>query len=253
MALRVVSYNVLDGGVGRADPLAEVLIAQRPDVAVLVEADDAEVRDRVAWRLGFDHVAAVGRKGRTAAVLTRGRILDSANLARDDATGPRSLLLTTLELDGRQLGVAGVHLSSKASDARETRREREVAVLLGALRPWRDAGLPHVVCGDFNATSPTQQIDPARLPDKVRPHFEANGDAIPRRAIQSVLDAGYADAHAAARPGEARAAASFTTLEPGMRLDYVFCHGVEPADGWVERDRLATYASDHYPVGAELR
>ena len=30
--MRVVSYNILDGGEGRADPLAEVLIARRPDV-----------------------------------------------------------------------------------------------------------------------------------------------------------------------------------------------------------------------------
>ena len=34
--MRLVSYNILDGGEGRADPLAEVIEAQRPDVIGLV-------------------------------------------------------------------------------------------------------------------------------------------------------------------------------------------------------------------------
>jgi len=34
--MRVVSYNILTGGEGRADPLAEVLLAQRADVIALV-------------------------------------------------------------------------------------------------------------------------------------------------------------------------------------------------------------------------
>jgi endonuclease/exonuclease/phosphatase family metal-dependent hydrolase len=50
--------------------------------------------------------------------------------------------------------------------------------------------------------------------------------------------------------------ATFTTQHPGQRVDYIFTHGVDRrhiADAWIERDRLATYASDHYPVGAEIR
>ena len=243
-----MSYNILDGGIGRADPIAEVVLAQRADVVVLVEADDAEVRDRIAWRLGFDCVAGVGRKGRTAAILTRGRILESINhvaLGGDDL--PRSMLSAVVKLDDVELSVTGVHLSSKASDEQETTREREVATVLNALAPLRAEGRPHVVCGDFNAVSPDAKIDVAALPDKVRPHYEANGNTLPRRAIATLLDAGYADTL------DDAAATSFTTLQPGLRLDYIFGHGLAESRGWTEHDRLARYASDHFPVGAELR
>ena len=46
--MRLVSYNILDGGEGRADPLAEVLLAQRADVVVLLEADQISVVERIA-------------------------------------------------------------------------------------------------------------------------------------------------------------------------------------------------------------
>lgn len=248
--IRIVSYNILDGGVGRADPIAEVLLAQRPDVIALVEADDPNMLARIAWRLGYDHIAAVGRKGRTTALLSRGRILESTNIIalNDGDDRPRSFLLARVEHEDGELPIGVVHLSSKASEERETQREREVGFVLDTLQPLRDANRPHVICGDFNANSPMQQIDPARLPDKTRPHYEKNGNELPRRAIQRVLDAGYADTL-----GDAgRTACSFTTLQPGQRLDYLFGYSVTVNDAWVEQDRLATYASDHYPIGAEL-
>ena len=255
--MRVVSYNVYEGGVGRADPIAEVLLAQRPDVVGLVEAGDAEVLSRIAWRLGFDFVAGEGRGGRTSALLTRGRIVESVNhvaVAGGDGEGlPRSFLEVVVELDGVTLPIGVVHLTAKASDERETIREREVEAILRAFSDHRDAGRPHLLMGDFNANSPVQRIDRERLPDKSKPHYDANGGGLPRRVIQKVLDAGYVDALVAHDPEAAATATSFTTLRPGQRLDYIFAFGVGGvADAWVERDRLATYASDHYPVGAEV-
>src|SRR5918992_885674 len=58
--MRIVSYNILDGGEGRADPLAEVIEAQRPDVVALVEAEDLTVVARIARRLKMDFVHAPG-------------------------------------------------------------------------------------------------------------------------------------------------------------------------------------------------
>ncbi len=245
--MRIVSYNILDGGVGRADPIAEVLLAQKPDVVGLVEADDSDIVARIAWRLGFDVVTAEGRKGRTAALLTRGRILQSTNLVPLlDRERPRSFLLATIELDGRELDVGVVHLTSKASDENEARREREIEAVLKATQVLREAGRPHVLMGDFNAVSPTWTVEPDKLPDKVWPHYEANGNSIPQRAIQSLLNAGYVDPHA----GDATP--SFTTLQPGLRLDYIFTHGCEATSAWVETNRLADFASDHRPVGVEI-
>ncbi len=248
--MRIASFNILDGGIGRADPLAEVLLAQRADVVVLVEADDADVRERIAWRLGMDHAAAVGRNGRTAAILSRGRIRETLHLG-GDAPQPRSLLLALVETPLGEVGVAAVHLSGRASVEREQQRLAEVEQVIAATAAWRDEGLPHVLAGDFNASSPVQQIDAAALPPKVVPHYESNGRTLPRDVVRRLLDAGYVDTLEAVSPTAAATATTFTTQHPGL-LDYVFAHGLAVRDAWVERDRLAHAASDHLPVGAEL-
>ena len=45
--MKLVSYNILDGGEGRADPLAEVIESQSPDIVVLIEADNPDVLERI--------------------------------------------------------------------------------------------------------------------------------------------------------------------------------------------------------------
>jgi endonuclease/exonuclease/phosphatase family metal-dependent hydrolase len=35
-------------------------------------------------------------------------------------------------------------------------------------------------------------------------------------------------------------------------VDYIFSFDLLARGAWVEQDRLATYASDHYPIGAEF-
>lgn len=280
--MRIVSYNILEGGIGRADPIAEVLLAQRADVIGLVEADDPAMLDRIAWRLGFDCIAGEGRKGRTAAILTRGRILESINHAArllnagrqpgvadggeaetrrataarraSRAAPPRSFLEATVEVDQRELTLAVVHTSAKASRRRERRRQRQIASVLEVLADRRAAGTAHVLIGDFNATAPVQELVRERIPPKNRKYFDRYGD-LPRAAIRSVLEAGYLDSLAEHDPAAARTAGTFTTLEPGQRVDYIFTFGLgrrQIASAWIETDRLATYASDHYPIGAQI-
>lgn len=253
--MRLASYNILDGGEGRADPLAEVLIAQRADVTGVVEADNPAVLERLSTRLGMDYAVGQG-ESHVAAVFSRWAIGDTINHAALRRDGPRCLLEAEVTSPGGDTWVFGViHLSPRAFEADERKREAEVDVLLEVFAPHRAAGRPHVLMGDFNANSPFQLIDPAECKKKTREAWEANGGQIPRRAIQKLLDAGYLDTLRVARPADAENLGSFTTLEPGQRLDYIYAWGVEPsriADAWIERDRLAQFASDHYPVGAEI-
>lgn len=258
LAVRIVSYNILDGGIGRADPIAEVLLAQRPDVVGLVEADDAEVLDRIAWRLGFDCIAAEGNQGRTSALLTRGEILQSVNrvqVATDAEAASRSWLEVRVALDGREMTFIVVHLSAHASESRESRREGEIATVLESAQNLREAGEPHILMGDFNANSPHQLLVRKRLPEKSLKYWDENGGHIPRRVITAIEAAGYVDTLRAVAPASADVSTTFTTRQPGQRLDFIFTHGLEPEKirgAWVEQDRLAVYASDHFPAGAEI-
>lgn len=251
--MRISSYNILNGGVGRADPIGEVLEAQRADVIVLVEADDDWVVQRIARRLRMDVVVAPGEK-HSVAVLSRLPIRASINRAALAPDGPRSWAEAHLDLnDGREpFVVMAVHLTPRATNQNEQKRLAELAHVLAATESLRRSNRPHVIAGDFNANAPQQRIDIARCKDATQKAYADNGQSIPRDAIELLLSHGYIDTLAAARGDAAFDAATFTTHQPGQRVDYVFTYGAEPSEAWIEQDRLATYASDHYPIGAQV-
>jgi endonuclease/exonuclease/phosphatase family metal-dependent hydrolase len=253
--MRLISYNILDGGEGRADPLAEVIEAQRPDVVALVEATDLSVIERMARRFNFDYVQALGRD-QGSGLLTRWTIRDSTNhaLLRPELT--KSLLEATLiDPTGTQWSVGVVHLRHHALEECERVRECELAVVLDVFAAHRKEARPHIICGDFNADSPVAKIEPAKCKESTQKAWEANGSGIPRRVIATMLAHGYVDTLHAVRPEFAETAGTFTTQTPGQRVDYIFTHGIDPSrltDAWIEYDRLAKYASDHFPVGVEV-
>jgi endonuclease/exonuclease/phosphatase family metal-dependent hydrolase len=253
--MRIVSYNILDGGEGRADPLAEVIGAQRPDIVALVEAEDTTVVERIAKRLKMDYVHAPGNS-HASVLMSRWTIRESINHAPLHGQFEKSLLevkVATPALGDVTFGV--VHLHAHGREADETQRERELDLLLDLFRRQREGNLPHVICGDFNANSPVQQIDVARTKERTRKDWEANGGYLPRRVIQRMLDSGYLDSLHATDRDAAEQRGTFSTQFPGQRVDYIFTHGIALARlkrGWIEQDRLATYASDHYPVGLEI-
>jgi exodeoxyribonuclease-3 len=264
--VRLVSYNILDGGEGRADPLAEVIGAQRPDVVALVEAQDSAVLERIASRLKMDFILGEHRgkggegKRQAAALLSRWPISETINHAPLHADSPKSLLeATVIGPAGRQWTFGVVHLHAHATLADEKRRLAELDVVLAAFAPHRKQNRPHILCGDFNSTSPTQRVDPDRCKPKTREEWEANGNLLPRDAIKKILAAGYLDALHAIDPAAADLLngreGTFTTQHPGQRVDYTFTFGIDRSalrGAWVEHDRLAKYASDHFPVGVEI-
>lgn len=253
--MRIVSYNILDGGEGRADPVAEVIEAQRPDVVALVEAEDLSVIERIARRLKMDYVHAPGTK-QGSALLTRFVIRDSTNHALLHTGLSKSLLEATIVDDRAEETAFGVvHLHHHARERDETERERELAVVLDVFAPHRAAGRPHVLCGDFNADSPLQKIDPEKCKQSTREHWAENGGHIPRRVISTLLAHDYLDTLYALRGDEATAMGTFSTQHPGQRVDHIFTHGIDRARltrAWIEYDRLAKYASDHFPVCVEI-
>lgn len=253
--MRIVTYNLLDGGIGRADPIGEVLEAQRADVLVLVEADDDFVVDRTARRLKMDAIVAPGH-GHRIAVLSRFTMVQTVNYALVCPDPPRSCCEAIIRLPtGVELPVIGLHLHARANESDESRRQQEIACVMHATHDYRTQNRPHLLAGDFNSNSPIQEIDITRCKESTRKAYADNGNQIPRRVIENLLDHGYVDTLHAARGDAARTLTSFTTHEPGQRVDYVFGFGFASSqikNAWIERDRLATYASDHYPVGAEI-
>jgi endonuclease/exonuclease/phosphatase family metal-dependent hydrolase len=253
--MRVVTYNILDGGEGRADPLAEVLEAQRPDIVCLVEADVPSVVERIARRLSMDFIIGQG-DGHCSALLSRWPIQQTINHAAIDKRLSRSFLESTvLDPSGKEWPIGVLHLPAQATQEAEYARLIQLGIMMKLFEPHRVAGRPHLLCGDFNSNSPNQKIDPAKCKTKTQQAWISNGNQLPRRVIQAVLDAGYLDTYAAVHDEQRELIGSFTTQHPGQRIDYIFAFGVPSVvvkDAWVETDRLAKYASDHFPVGVEM-
>lgn len=253
--MRIVSYNILEGGVGRADPLAEVILAQRPDIIALVEADDPAVLERIASRTKMDFIHATGGKD-GAALLSRWNIRETADLAALSKSDIKSFLqATVVDPAGREWPVGVMHLAARAREEREQIREVQIQGVLDAFAEHRKANRPHLLVGDFNSNAPSQQIDPEKCTPATRQAWQDNGGQIPRRVVSKILDAGYVDSLQAVHPEQAATLGSFTTQHPGQRVDYIFAFGVDRpriSNAWIEQDRLGKYASDHYLVGAEF-
>lgn len=253
--MRITSYNILDGGTGRLDELAAVLERQRPDIVGLVEAEDADLVQALARRLEMDFIVSAGRK-HASALLSRFTIEQTINHAVISERFSRSALEAAVVVPAMgTVPIAVVHLHSRAFEADERVREKEVAALLDVMAGHRERGVSHLLCGDFNADPPTQKIDLEKAKKKTREAFEANGGFIPRRSIQRLLDAGYIDTLRAARGDAADVMTSFTTDRPGQRVDHIFAWGIQlqhVRDAWIDQGELTEKASDHFPVGAEL-
>jgi endonuclease/exonuclease/phosphatase family metal-dependent hydrolase len=253
--MRLLSYNILDGGEGRADPLAEVMLAQRPDVVAVVEADDDAVQQRILSRLKMDFIAAQAKKHQ-AALYSRWRIAESVNHSalHPDLDG-EYLEVKVIEPNEREWEIGVVHMPAHAREQDEAKRERELATLLKIFEPHRKANRPHLLVGDFNSNSPMQNIDPARCKERTRENIKAIGGHIPRRVVKTILDAVYFVTLAVFDPDSAANRGSFSTQFPGQRVDYIFAFGFQVQQikyAWIEQDRLAKYASDHFPVGVEI-
>jgi len=253
--MRLISYNILDGGEGRADPLAEVAQAQRADIVALVEADFLPTLERIATRLQMDFVHAPGNQ-HAVALLSRWPIAWSINHAPLYPDSLKCLLeVSVREPSGRQWIVGVTHFHAHGKELDEDRRMVEIEKTLQIFARHRESGTPHLLAGDFNANHPLQLIDPAQCKPRTREDWQSNGGALPRRAIQRLLEAGYVDTLHTSRGSEAMNRGTFSTLFPGQRVDYIFTHSMDAQliqSGWIETDRLAKYASDHFPVGVEI-
>ena len=255
--MRIVSYNILDGGAERADALAAVIEAQRPDLVALVEADDPAVVDRIARRLKMDALHAAGNSN-ASALLSRWPVRESINHAplHPDRWEKSLLEATVVEPGSRREWMLGiVHLHAHGTEEAERRREQELGLLLDVFAGHRARRRPHLVCGDFNANAPYQRIDPAKCKPRTQREWSENGGGLPRRVVQRVLDAGYRDSLREADPAAAETLGTFNTQSPGQRVDYIFTFGFEAPmlkRAWVAYDPPAKDASDHYPVGLEV-
>ena len=91
--MRLMTYNILQGGTGRIDPLAEVIRLADVDIVVLQETWDAELFHKLADRLNMDRFLAENPRNPEGAtgLLTRGTIRQVVNHSAGETRLARSV------------------------------------------------------------------------------------------------------------------------------------------------------------------
>jgi endonuclease/exonuclease/phosphatase family metal-dependent hydrolase len=241
--LKVLSYNIREGGNGRLTAIADIIWRQAPDVVALLEANSRANAKALARGLGMQIVFGKANSKFHIAWLSRLPIQRSANHRL--AALAKTLLEVELAWDGAALRLFATHLAG-GNDAQHPAQE-----ILAVLDRLRSCAEPHLLVGDLNALHPSDTVGPPP------PGEEKMGDAIdgdPRWAIRRVLDAGYVDCYRARHPRPT--GYTYPADAPWLRLDYIFASPsmairLDACD--VVVGRAAAQASDHLPVWAAFR
>ena len=252
--MRLLSYNIREGGVGRAEQIAEVISAASPDVVALQEARHPAVVERIATLAGFPYWGS--RPLHSTGFLSRVPVIEHG--WRHPPRTRHALLEVSLG-DGLPR-VFVLHLRAWFSKWNEQRRARELRGLLDGIKDQlvreQHAFAFHVLCGDFNALAPGERFDTSPMPAWIRGMVWLSGRDIARSTIEMMRADGYVDAwrtlHADPKnePGY-----TFPTWDPHLRLDYLFVPAGDIArvtSCSVVAHEQARAASDHLPLFVEL-
>ena len=244
--MRLLTYNIKNGGIGREPLLVATVADCAPDLVLFQEAIRADVIERIATATGMAQCATFRRQ--SLGFMSRTPV-DHYEWHR-----PRFSRYAFLEvvMMGGAVRFFGVHLSALHAAWTERRRVFEVRALLKGIAQHQHGF--HVLAGDFNTLAPSEPLDVQRLPARLRPFIWLSGGRIRWRTIQEVLDVGYLDAFRAAHPDDP----GFTlpTHDPHVRLDYVFVpkrYADRVVRCEVVSSKSAVKASDHFPLLAHVQ
>ena len=248
MSLRLLSYNIRFGGVGREHALAAVIKALAPDLVVFQEATHPDVIERLATATGFPFWAA--RRNHSIGFLSREKV-DYHEWHYP--AGARHSFLEIIPA-GTEARVFGLHLSARFSRWDERRRWREIRSLLEGIKRHQHGF--HVLVGDFNTLAPGEILEMEKLPAWIRALIWISGRKLQRETIQFVLDASYIDGYRTLHPDVK--GYTFPTWDPHVRLDYVFVpkafkDRLLSCEVIIEPKELIKAATDHCPLIAELK
>ena len=245
MTLRILSYNIRRGGVGREEPLASVIRTAAPDVVVLEEATRPEVVECVARATGMAQWSS--RAGKSLAFMSRQPVASFA--AHRPAISRHPFLEIVPSTTSWR--IFGVHLSAVHAAWTERRRLFELRALLRAVAAHQQG--PHVLIGDFNTVAPGDIFDPRRLPRRLRALVWLSGGHIRWRTIATVISAGYVDSFRQLHPADL--GYTLPTPDPHVRLDYAFVPGTfasQVRSCEIVRTPEVARASDHFPLLLEV-
>jgi endonuclease/exonuclease/phosphatase family metal-dependent hydrolase len=245
VSLRLLSYNIRSGGAGREELIAAVINACEPDTVILQEAVRPDAVERLASACRMNTWGAL--RNHSLGFLSK---IEISHHAWHQVRFARRRYLE-LVLAGSGARIFGVHLSAIHSNLTERRRTYELQSLLAGITRHQHGF--HFVTGDFNTLASGEELDPSRLPPRLRAILWMTGRTIRWTTIRLMIEGGYTDGY---RLFHATGGFTFPTSDPHVRLDYAFvpsvfaprltrCEVIRDVPGVRE-------ASDHFPLLSEI-
>ena len=251
MSLRVMTYNILDGGVNRETYVLDVIQRSKPDIVILQEVYTEEFLKFLAKSLGMNYFIDEENKERKVALLSKLSIL-SFKSYHPIFPILRNFIDAEIEYEPTKTArIIGVHPMANLGVVFEIWRLLEASYITGHARRYQN--IPCLIAGDFNAIAPGETANTEDMPNWLKWVIYLQGNRVYHFSIAKFLSAGFIDCFRSLNSDE-----GFTLPppNPNSRLDYIFVNAtMKPylKKCWVVRepDRV-NLASDHYPVMAEF-
>ena len=248
MKIKVMTYNIQEGGVGRESALIALIQEANPDILLLQEVTVDTPIPAIAHALNAEWVIAPNRsQKRNIALITRFPITTWEASAQFPLF--RSLLMATLTIPNeRKIAVFGVHLGLVHDLWRWWEIRTILALIHHFLERKAQTGFA-LLLGDFNAVAPHDAVQFGGVSWFYRLVLLLEFAVAPRCSVRHVLQQGWIDCFRRLHPSEQ----GFTlpAHHPNARLDYIFASPVL-AKQLVHCAPLLAVASDHLPLVAEF-
>jgi endonuclease/exonuclease/phosphatase family metal-dependent hydrolase len=247
--VKVLTFNIMNGAIGREYYGLEIFRALDPDLILLQEVTDPDVVRDWATELKMNFVLAKGYTFRRVTLLSRYPIL-SWHSHTPFPKLSRDFLEVIIEPQPNQtITVFCLHCAAQPFVLYEWFRLWELRSIIRRAKRYQTT--PCLIAGDFNSVAPGDNLVSVWLPPGLRPLMRLQGNRYLRAAISLVLRSGFVDCY---RRLHSDAGFTFPPPAPTIRFDYIFVNAYfsQFLQTCFVIDYLSAVnrASDHYPLMA---
>lgn len=253
--MKLMTYNILNGGEGDFEAVIQVIKDESPDFLTINEANGFDGNDSQKLKefsqkteLPYYKLALSGEYDYHVAVLSRKPFKE----VKEIKPLMRAAILVLIETDFGDLSIIGTHLTPYSEDLRLP----EIDLITGEQKQFANK----ILMGDMNSLSPSDGYDERMINDfnEMQLKKYTTDGKLRFDAINKIMSYGYCDtALIFNKQKEYTAPTSINEYQAhsNMRLDYIFVSESlknKVASYSVIKNSLTEKASDHYPVVAIL-
>jgi len=213
MSLRVMTYNILNGGENREAYILDVIQTAKPDVVILQEVFTEDFLKFLSHALGMNYYIGKGNKKRKVALLSKLPVLAFKS---HHPLFPiwRNLIDAKIEYEPHKTArIIGVHPIANLGIVFEVWRQWEAKYITNHVRSFQN--IPCLIAGDFNAIAPGEKVKIESMPDWLKWIIYLQGKRVYHFSVETLLSADFTDFASATGAGVALSILHASATTPG--------------------------------------